>query len=415
LGPTHSVTNYKLPRFCGGLLVDKRLPFASPALTNATPPTYWYKHDKPVMRVLSPFGPEGADPIDLLAADLHQALLVTGLVVLALDSADVVAAPAFSFSQFQPLLVLATLAAGAAYAEVTRDDVVSDPKIITRAGVTVFGVSRAVRDALLERGAAGFPKGPRVWFRSMTEVFDIERWIEFQNLAWERKIFGFCLVASVAAPFVHLFSPPASPGVAAQRLWPVPGRSFSLTEVAAGELTALRDSGIYTPLVEDEPADPTGLPSMMFARGEDGYIFAGCVDTGRNAQTYPTEVVARVVESHHAVRHAAVVLAAAKHANDAVVILLVFTEDKRDQDGRVVPRILPDELRALVVREMGAALAPDRIEVFPLRPRVVEGKVDVAHCRDQYLSGLLHKKAASEIHVLMSRLGYILSGPRSSP
>ncbi len=413
LKPNFLITSEKFTLWCEAWQ-ETRLPFALPALPNTTPPSYSFKPDEPVMCVLSPFGEQDAKPIDVAAGQLHEGLLVSGLITLTLERSDVLAAPGFSHAQFQPLLVLSAFAAGATFAEFSAQDLANDPTVITRLGVTVFGVCRTVRDVLMSKEPANFPKGPRLWFRSLTEAFDVERWFAFQNLAWERKVPGSSIAASNAAPFVHLFAPPSEPSAGALRVWPVPGRSFAFTEVAAGDLPALRNSGIYTPLVEDKPADPTGLPTMMFGRDSAGYTFAGCVDLGRNAQTYPTDEVARVVETHRAVRHAVVVLATANHANDAVVILLAFTEDHYDKQGRLVPRVLPDDLRALVVREMGQTLAPDRIEVFPLKPRMVEGVVDVARCRDQYMSGLLHKKATSELYLLMSRLGYVLAGPRPS-
>jgi hypothetical protein len=413
LAPDHVVTTDKLARLCGES-IDKRLPFAAPTMIS-TAPSHWYAGDESVLRILSPFGDPAADPMEVNAATLYQSLLVAGFCAFALEKSDVLAAPGFSPAQFQPQLLLATLTAGAVYAEIPAADVELDASVLSRAGVTVFGVRRSVRDALISRGSARFPKGIRAWFRSLNDKFDIERWIEFQNVAWERKVFGFSIAASSAASFVHLFSPPAPPDVGALRVWPAPGASFSLSEVAAIHLPSLRDAGVYTPLVDDKPADPTGLPAMIFAREREGYIFAGSVDLGHDAQAYPTDEVARVVESHRAVRHAAVVVTSAKYTNDAVVALLVFTDDHRDAEGRVVFRVTPDDIRALVLREMGPSVLPDRIEIFPLRPRIVDGKVDVMYCRDQYLGGLFHQKANSEMHRLISRLGYILAGPRSSP
>lgn len=412
LAPDHVVTSDKLARLCGDF-IETRLPFVAPAMTK-TAPSHWYASDESVLRILSPFGDPAADPMEINAATFYQSLLVAGFFAFALEKSDTLAAPGFSPAQFQPHLLLATLAAGAVYAEVPAVEIESDAKVLNRVGVTVFGVQRSVRDALLSRGSASFPKGIRAWFQSLTEKFDIERWLAFQTLAWERKALGFCIGASAAASFVHLFSPPAPPDVAALRVWPAPGSSFKLAEIAAGELPSLRDAGVYMPLVQEKPADPSGLPAMIFAREPDGYIFAGSIDLGHNAHAYPADEVAKVVESHRAVRHAAVVVTSAKYTNDAVVALLVFTDDHRDAEGRVVFRITPDDIRALVLREMGASVLPDRIEIFPLRPRVVDGKADAAYCRDQYLGGLFHQKANSEMHRLISRLGYILAGPRSS-
>lgn len=411
LEPDHVVTSDKYARMCGDYL-EKRLPFVAPAMTK-TAPSHWYAADESVLRILSPFGDPEADPIEVPAGSLFSGLLVAGLLVFSLDKSDTLAAPGFSLAQFQPSLLLSTFAAGAAFADFAVAEVEADSKILARAGVTVLGIRRSVRDAFIARGSSQFPKGLRAWFRSLTEKADIERWIEFQNMSSERKVFGFCIGASAAASFVHLFSPPTLPDVAALRVWPVPGASFKLAEIAAGELPSLRDAGVYAPLVDGNPVDPTGLPTMIFAREKDGYIFAGSIDLGHDACAFPANEVAQVVESHAAVRHAAIVVTSGKFTNDAVVALLVFTDDHRDAAGNVVYRVTPDDLRALIAREMGPDGMPDRIEIFPLRPRIVEGKVDPVYCRDQYLGGLFHRKANSELNRLISRLGYILAG--SSP
>jgi len=408
LEPDHIVTSDKYSAMCGDFL-EKRLPFVAPGMTN-TAPSHWYAADEPVLRIFSPFGDPEGDPIEVAASSFYSALVLAGFFVFALEKSDTLAAPGFSSAQFQPSLLLSTWAAGAAYADFSVSEVEADSKTLARAGVTVLGIRRSVRDALIARGSSQFPKGIRAWFRSLTEKADIERWIEFQNISSERKVFGFCIGASAAASFVHLFSPPTLPDVSALRVWPVPGASFKLAEIAAGELPSLRDAGVYTPLVDENPVEPSGLPAMIFARESDGYIFAGSIDLGHDAHAYSVNEVASVVESHVVVRHAAVVVTSGKYTNDAVVALLVFTDDHRDAQGNVIYRVTPDDLRALIVREMGPDVLPDRIEIFPLRPRIVEGKVDAAYCRDQYLGGIFHRKAKSEMNRLISRLGYILAG-----
>lgn len=412
LEPDYLVTSDKNARMCGDFL-DKRLPFVAPSMSK-TAPSHWYAADESVLRILSPFGDPEGDPMEVPANSFYLAILLAGFWVFALDKSDTLAAPGFSLAQFQPSLLLSTWAAGAAYADFSVAEVEADSKILARAGVTVLGIRRSVRDALISRGSSQFPKGIKMWFRSLTEKADIDRWIEFQNISSERKVFGFCIGASVAASFVHLFSPPTLPDVSALRVWPVPGASFKLAEIAAGELPSLRDAGVYAPLVDGNPVEPSGLPAMIFAREKDGYIFAGSIDLGHDAFAYSVNEIAQVVESHGAVRHAAVVVTSGKYTNDAVVALLVFTDDPRDAYGNVIFRVTPDDLRALIVREMGADALPDRIEIFPLRPRIVEGKVDAAFCRDQYLGGLFHRKSKSELNRLISRLGYILAGSQSA-
>lgn len=385
------------------------LPLAAPPRGEAAPASHWYAPDEPAARLLSVFGDPSAEPVELTAAALHEALLRDGLVVLGLDEADTLAAPGLDPVQHAPHLALAALAAGAACAEIAPEDVEADPRLLDRADVTVIGVARGLRDAVLRGGAAAVPRSARAWFRSLTEVVDPDRWDAFARALWARKIPGFGVAGSAAAAGVHLFSPPSPPSIV-PRVWPAPGRPWLLAELAAGALPALNAAGMYTPLRDGAP-DLAGLPRLVLAREPDGFTLAGAIDVGRDAQAYPTAEVARVVEREPFVRHAAVVVSPGRAPNDAKITAIAFVEDERGPDGRIA---LPVEARAIaarIEREMGKPFVPDRIEIFPLRPRIVDGVADEAWCRAQYLGGVLHAKARSELFVLLSRLGYILARP----
>ncbi|WP_437594397.1 AMP-binding protein [Sorangium sp. So ce1000] len=411
LAPDHVVIAER-HRHLAGQREASLLPTAASSRWDGAQPSHWYAPDEPAARLLPVFGDPSAEPVELTAAALHEALLRDGLLVLGLDATDTLAAPGFDPVQFQPHLVLATLAAGAAYAEVAPEDVAADPRVLERAGVTVLGVARGLRDVALRRGAAAVPRSTRAWFHSLTEVVEPDLWDAFARALWARKVPGFCVAGAAAAAGVHLFTPPSPPSIV-PRVWPAPGRAWLLAELAAGTLPALNAAGMYTPLRDEEP-DLAGLPRLVLVREHDGFVFAGAIDVGRDTQSYPTAEVARVVERHPAVRHAAVVVSPGKSTNDAKITAIAFVEDERGSDGRIRLPVGARVIAALIEREMGKPFAPDRIEIFPLRPRLAGGVVDEAWCRAQYLSGALHEKARSELFVLLSRLGYILAGAKAA-
>ena len=100
-----------------------------------------------------------------------------------------------------------------------------------------------------------------------------------------------------------------------------------------------------------------------------------------------------------------------RHLNEAHSVLLAFLDATVNPDGTLDPAVSAAELRSLVVMELGERYAPERIEVFPLRPRIVEGVVDRVWCRSQYLSGNLYEKARSAPFLILSRLGYMFGPP----
>ena len=111
-----------------------------------------------------------------------------------------------------------------------------------------------------------------------------------------------------------------------------------------------------------------------------------------------------------AVRHATVVIAPGRLMNDARTVLVVFTDDARGADGRIALPVTIPEIRSRIAAEMGERFVPERIAIYPLRPRLVDGVLDEAWCRSQFLTGSLDAKARSEMFVLISRLGYIVAG-----
>ena len=407
LGPDHVASADKYRRMVGAFATKQLAGSASPHESGASAGSHSYAPDEVALRCLSPFGADDVSPYELGAGELHQSLLRDGLLVHCLDATDRLAAPGFDPMQFQPHLLLTTLMAGATYAECTVGEIESDPKVLDRLRVTVLGISRAVRELLLQRGPAAFKPTERAWFRSLTEVLEIDRWDELGRVLTEKNLLGFNVMVNAASCGAHLFSPRGHK-TPTLRIWPVPGQTWQLSQVAGGMLPTLTEAGVYTAL-QGEVADAS-LPRMMVSRLGEGYVYAGAMEPGPNAQAYPADEIATLVETHPGVRHAAVVLAPGRWINDAKVVLLVFVDGKGESGSEDAPIQIPD-LKALIAREMGDRYRMDRIEVFPLRPRHTKtGEVDRAWCRAQYLSGALTRKSRSEIFVALSQICYIFAG-----
>jgi hypothetical protein len=366
------------------------------------PTSHSYAADDPVLRVFPAFGSAELTPVDVSAATLHAGLLRDATLVFALDPQDTIAMPGFEPLAVQPAALLAALLAGATWAELPASDAAQDPALLAELGVTVLGVRPELRDGLLAH--AKWPvRSARAWFRSMADPIDLERWDALGRQSAAAGVAAFNTAFASTAGGAVLFGPvlPEAPGL---RVWPVPGLRFCIAEIAGGVLPSLNDTGIHTPLA-GEDAIP-GVPKLLIARDREGYVCSGSIEVGPDARAYPIDEVSAVVETHPGVRHATVVISAGRLINTANVTLIAFVEDQPEKLSR-------EELRELVAREMGQALAPTRIEVFPLRPRVGEDGLDRGWCRSQYLAGALTAKSRHEIFLLLSRLGYSMN-PRES-
>jgi AMP-binding enzyme len=365
--------------------------------------SHFCKKGEPAARLITPFGPDAWSAVDVAADVLLEGAARDAAFVYGLGPSDVLAAPGFDPLQHAPALLSAALAAGAAYAELTADDLADDPELAGRLGVTVLGLDRRARDALAARG--GPPDAVRAWFRSLSEAVDAEAWDAFWRPLPEARRLNFGVFANAASGGACLFSPPSrdAPGL---RVWPAPGLGFRLEAPAAEGLEALDEVGTFC-VLRGKTIDASFAPAVIGRAGE-GYTYAGSLDLGPNAQPYPAADVEDSARRVPGVRYAAAFAAPGRRLNEAKTVLLAFVEDEG-------PIAAPDPSRVAeaVVADLGERFAPDRVEVFALRPRLLKGLPDRAWCRSQYLSGSLSRKARSRPFVLLGRLGYLFAGGRA--
>jgi hypothetical protein len=385
------------------------LPVAAGADDESPASSHVYTDEEPVLRLLSPFGAVDADPVELSADVVHEALLRDAMLVFALEAGDRMAAPGLDPLQLQPLTLLTAWIAGATWVEFEPRDLEAEPKMAVKAGVTVLGVSRRVRDLLLRHGGEGVAPGTS-WFRMLNDVYDHDLWAHLSRTLGARKASGFSVLANAASGGAHLFAPRGLE-LHPMQTWPAPGRHFQMSQVGAGLLPSLTDAGTYTPLLGKE-ADAS-LLEVVLARQSEGFTLGGSVALGPQGRTVPGREIASAAERHPAVRAAAVVVAPGRWIHDAHAVLLLFVEADL-ASGAPEPVPLP-EVDALVRREMGDCHAPTRIETYGVRPRFACGAVDDAWCRSQYLSGALALKARLPLFAASARIGWIFGASPPGP
>jgi hypothetical protein len=370
----------------------------------AAPSSFSYPADAAVLRCHPVFGGAELEPVEVSAALLHSSLLRDATLVFALDERDVLAAPGFEPLAWQPALLLSALFSGAAFAVESVPATSSAVDWLETCGVTLLGVRRELSELILAN--PGYkPARLRAWFRSLTDELDLSRADALARWSQARGIAAFNLVSSVTAGGALLLGPVLTEPLDLS-VWPAPGRAWQLTEVGGGMLEALTDTGVYTPLAEDEPLP--AVPRLLLASAAEGYLCGGALESGPDTLAYPIEEVSAAVEHHPAVAYASVVVSPGRHINTAKTTLLVFVAGD-DKDISRSASAAQQEFTRWVEREMGERFVPDRVEVFALRPRLDdEGHVDHAWCRSQYLAGAFTAKAKLPVFLQLSRLGYLL-------
>jgi hypothetical protein len=351
-----------------------------------------------VLRLLSPFGPCDA-LTELDSVTLHEALLRDGLLVMALTTADRVAAPGWDVLQLQPLLLLTTWLAGATWVECTAADFAAQSL-----GISVLGVDHRLREQIRARGDDSC-RGVKSWFRSLSDRIDHDKWLSFGELLGARGIAHFSLLYNAASGGAQLFSPRTTRELIG-RMWPAPGRAFIISQVGSDLLPALDATGVYTPL-RDAEAD-LSLVRLVIAKLDHGWTSGGSIDIGPEARTMPAREIAACAERDPRVGAASLVVLAGRWPNEAHVLLLVFVSEPDAVSGE-----LAADLRALIAHELGEQHVPERIEISPLHPRRDDGGIRADWCASQYQSGMLGRKARVPMFLTLSRLAWIFQPPTS--
>ncbi|HEX8433780.1 long-chain fatty acid--CoA ligase [Archangium sp.] len=371
---------------------------ASPAFTSHT-----YKPAEPVGMLFSPLVEPPGTPAPLLAEDAWRGALVDGLLTFGVGPGEHLAAPGCHLLQHLPAFLFTTLLRGATYLHIELSDLEANPTLLTEHPVRALGVTPALRDVLLR--ARTQLKNVAHWFRNPEEPID---WLAWR--AWVKQ----CGLAAVPSSNV-LVDPSAGGAVLSSprrvrdlhtEAPPAPGRRWALHDVNMSGQQAPGDLGVFT-LLPNEERPP---PYLVLTRSYGLYHYGGPRTARREGRVYPAAEVAEAVQGLAFARGATVVPA----PTGGVVghyryVLLVFIGAQAQQASTWL-----QEIRRCVELQLGAEHLPDRTEFIPLYPRKVDGQVDEAWCRMQYLTGALHRKSSDPLFQALTAVrGHLLekAGP----
>ena len=352
-----------------------------------------YAPGKPCAWVLSPLHDPPAKPRKLMADAAFCAAARDGMLAHRLGPGDLLAAPGFHPLQHQPALAFTALLAGATWLEVPEADVVADPKLLTEFPLRSLGVTAPVRDALL---ASSPGKLSRVdhWFRNIEEPFDSEAFRIFKDELGLAK-----------TPASSLLVDPTAGGCALQsvrrrgadwRVVPAPGQPYALADLVTGK-DAIGDHGVF-----DFAARPGEKPAKdghaLVGKNGQELAYGGTTAPRREGRVYPADEVTEVVSMLPFCEGAFVIpIAAGGVLARHLFTLCVFT-------GTNAPEGRADAIERAILSRLGRDSLPDRVETFPLYPRLSKGKIDLAWCESQHRTGLLARKAEDPMFQALTAL-----------
>jgi hypothetical protein len=404
--PAHVVFDPRRPPAGLGELSEKALPFEPGARAlgpsirprAAALPPHGYAHGEPCAAVFSWTRSPPHQPTLVPAEAAFLRPLRDGLLAFRLLPGDCLAAPGAHPAQHLPALVLTTLLAGATFVDIPFEDVAKTPEILLEQPITSLLVPSALAEVLRRRPIGALP-ALRGLLRPVDEPLDWTAQRDFLTRNGLTEIpFGNVLLDSAGAGCT-LFSA-RRPGSPSAKVLPSAGVPWKLF-TPGSDRPAAGDSGVFVPMPSEAPAKDG---YFVLARTGEEHLYGLTLEPRRAARVFPSDEVIAAAAGLPFVEGAGVVpLPGAGPAGGALFVLCLFT------GGRPAPPSFVDVVRQTLSTRLGPDFAPDLIELFPLHPRRVDGKVDAAWCTSHYISGRLHARAADPLFRDLSRLRRALS------
>ncbi|MEX1363200.1 MAG: long-chain fatty acid--CoA ligase, partial [Nannocystaceae bacterium] len=376
--------------------------------------SHTYAPDEPCALLFSPLRNPPELPIPLTAARAHLGALRDGTITLALRPGDALAAPGLHREQHQPAMLLSTLCAGATFVHVPAQDVRDDPSLLDAFALRTLGLDTTTCEALLARGGGGSHRWEHV-LRNPEEPTDWQAWSELIESRGLSKT-AMSNVVFEAASGGALLASPRRPGrehlAALMNVVPAAGQPWTLLDFTQTGQSSPGEAGVYAPA---EPAPPEELPPepatiepvyIVLGRRRGGeYLYGGTLQPRRSGRVYPTDEVLAALQDCPFLYDASIVAMPAGGATLAqLFVLLGFCGHEPDGRFASLATARKGELMRMLATRLGPDLLPDRIELFPLLPRVSDEHVDHAWCHTQYQTGTLYAKARTPSFARMTEL-----------
>ncbi|MEN6375651.1 MAG: hypothetical protein ABFD75_12860 [Smithella sp.] len=362
---------------------------------------YNYVSGRPVFAAFAPCTEKSPIINDINSDAVYLGALRDGLIALGLGPGRIYTAPGFHCLETYPGLFLAGLFCGATYLHLTPQDIKENPQIAVERKIDVFGVSRAVRDILMEKpvNADGVW---RTWFRNPAESADMDTWHHFSRRINLLNSYSFNLRWDASAGGCNLFSIRRK-GTAHAGVLPAFGSSWQLADLSDPSVESLSDLGILSILPPGVSIDgekkPTG--DMISIKGDE-WLYLGVNYLNRDGSCYPVseilDVLGKMIKD---IYFSLVEVSQTASPGSSLIVLLAFYGDEKD----FARERAADNIRQVIELEMGEEFQPDKIDFLPLYPRFLEnGEPDHEWCRTAYLTGQLRKKAKDEVCINITRM-----------
>jgi hypothetical protein len=371
----------------------------APSLTSHS-----YKPNEPVGLLFSPLMSPPSTPVSLKAGEAWLGALVDGLLTFSLAPGDHLAAPGFHSLQHQPAFIFTTLLRGATFLHLELADLKEHPSLLAEYPVRALGVTPALRDLLLR--SRTLLKNVGGWFRSPEAPPDWQAWRAWVKQCGLEKVPGANVLVDASAGGAVLCSFRRVED-AYTEVAPAPGRRWALKDLNQSGQQAVGSSGLFTLI----PAEGRRPGHVVLSRNRQQYHYGGTREARREGRVLSLAEVTEALEGMNPpLSTSLLTMPTGGLSGELCSVLLVFTgPPPRDTSLSLA------DLRRHLELQLGPEHIPDRFEVFPLYPRLEDGRVNHAWCHAQYLTGSLYHKATDPLFQTLTALRAHVRQAASTP
>jgi hypothetical protein len=363
---------------------------------------FMYPSGQTVFRSFNPCGYEPHIPSDVACDAAYLCALRDGVIALGLGPGHVYAAPGFHCMETCPSLLLAGLLCGATYLHLSPKVIAARPELVIEQPIKAFGVSKKVRDILLETQIHADDSW-ECWFRNPAESQDMDQWHYFIQRLKLENAYAFNLRWDAAMGGCSLFSIRRK-GMAHMNVMPAPGNAWCLGDLFGVGKESSTDIGTYSISAPGAPGAEMRGTADVIARNRQEWVFAGLNLFNKEGRTYPVQEILeslRNMGNRYSFFSSFVDVPQTDPGSGHRGVLLIFRGAKAGFDDAM----LLSHIRSLITQDMGDEFQPDEIKIFPLYPRFLQdAEVDHQWCRSQYLTGSLFRRSREEIFQCTTRL-----------
>lgn len=373
------------------------------------PPSYPYEAAAKIQLTLTLFrqSPFIFVPIDAESLYLHS--IREGLLTLNLRENGTWASPLSCEIAMEPAATLSTFLAGARRILVSNEDLRRNPQLLKDEKIQLLAISSSLQQLWTETPAmptrslkacfrTSWSLNPRAW-KTFVQQNKLEKIPSFHSFFDNSR--GGCEIFT--RPILDEYDLFFRPSL---------GSSWSLNNIDALEVPSTNGMGIFT-IRTGNKQNNEHYGNIQLSYVDQRFYFFGVHKPSKEGMTFPLEAIEKLVAELPFVE-TAMVYPVLRFTSplDRLFLLLVFVNPMKKTIEEDEKKQWTNEIEQHLQKYLGKNFLPDRIEYYPLYPKMGASGIDRYWCMNHYDKGLFAKKMGTTLYPILHQLKKLSLGPK---